>query len=56
MFLTAQTELFVRAVPTVIDTITHPALAHTQTVPTLELVLRAPATSWVTSSCCGEEK
>lgn len=55
IFLTAQTELFVRAIPTVVDAIAHPALAHTQTVCTLELILRAPTASWVTSSCQGGE-
>lgn len=50
-FLTAQTELFIRVVPTVINTVTHPTLAHAQPVCALELVVRTPTAPWVTSSC-----
>lgn len=49
--LTAQTELFVRVVPAVVGAVAHPALAHTQVVRALELILRAPATSGVSRSC-----
>lgn len=55
-FLTAVYELFVRAIPTVIEAITDPGLTHTQMVQTLELVCRAPTPSWVTSGWCGEEE
>lgn len=49
--LTAQAELFVRVVSAVVRAVAHPALAHTQVVRALELILRAPATSGVSCSC-----
>ena len=53
MNLTAQTQLFVGAVPAVVQAVTHPALAHTQSVGTLELAQGTPTAPWVTSSCRG---
>lgn len=49
--LTAQTELFVGVVQAVVSAVAHEALAHTQVVRALELILRAPATSGVSCSC-----
>lgn len=46
--LTAQAEVLVRAVPTVIEAVAHPVLVHTQKVLTLELVVRTPAAPWET--------